>query len=459
MAGERLEAARSVQTAVGRRLAGIAAKAAAAQQALGRDAARARTLVAAAGVAARDAIARAREATARHRGASGQELAAPVAGGAVIGARLAWAVLVVVLSAVAAENLGYVVIAHYGARLTALAAGDIILVVALQLHHSGSARRGRRPWGWPVTLGVQAVLVYAFLFPFVAAYVGALAGFLAGSFLLLVPGRWRWAGYVAVVASWSALSVTLPLRGLTVAAGQRVPSGLQLAATTAEFGLLVYGLAWLAGLAAQLEALNRGLARMAVVQERLRIARDVHDLLGLGLSAIALKTDLIQRLIGRDDARAAAEMGEMSRICASSRADIRLVTGEGQRLSLAAEVAAAQHILVSAGIEVHADMPDGPLPAVADDVLAPVMREAVTNVLRHSGAATCKIEARSGTGVLWLRVSNDGVPERAGADGRPGSGLANVTARVRAAGGCLTSRQADGRFDLLAEIPVAVPSM
>ena len=64
-----------------------------------------------------------------------------------------------------------------------------------------------------------------------------------------------------------------------------------------------------------------------MVQERLRIARDVHDLLGLGLSAIALKSDLIGRLIGRDDAQAAAEMGEMSRICASSRADIRLVTG------------------------------------------------------------------------------------------------------------------------------------
>ena len=196
---------------------------------------------------------------------------------------------------------------------------------------------------------------------------------------------------------------------------------------------------------------------MAVVQERLRIARDVHDLLGLGLSAIALKADLIGRLIGRDDARADAEIGELGRICASARADIRRVTGEGQRLSLAAELAAARQILTSAGVEMQADIPGGPLPPVADDVLATVLREAVTNILRHSTAMTCMVEGRAVNGTLQLRVSNDGVPERAAAAGRPGSGLANLTARVQAAGGRLTSRRADGRFDVVAEIPLAAP--
>jgi two-component system, NarL family, sensor histidine kinase DesK len=183
---------------------------------------------------------------------------------------------------------------------------------------------------------------------------------------------------------------------------------------------------------------------MAVLAERLRVARDVHDLLGLGLSAIALKADLIGRLIGRDDARAAAEIAEMGRICAHARADIRLVAEAGGDMPLDAELAAAREILASAGVNVRADIGTGPLPPVADAVLAPVLREAVTNILRHSAATACTIEATTADGALRLHVSNDGVPDQAAAgdyaawraaDGGTGSGLANLTTRVRAAGG------------------------
>jgi hypothetical protein len=198
VAGERLQAARSLQAAVGQRLAGITAKAAAAQHAVRGDAARARALIVAAGTAARDAVTRAREVTARHHETSRPEPAAPAAGGAVIGARLAWSVLVGLLFSFAAVSLGSVVYFHYGAQLTALAAVDIALVAALQLYHSGAARKGRRPWAWPVTLAVQAVLVYAFVFPGVRAYIGPLGPFLAGS-VLLMRSRWRWTKYAAVV--------------------------------------------------------------------------------------------------------------------------------------------------------------------------------------------------------------------------------------------------------------------
>jgi len=183
----------------------------------------------------------------------------------------------------------------------------------------------------------------------------------------------------------------------------------------------------------------------------------VHDLLGLGLSAIALKSDLIAALIGRDDARAAAEMEEMSRICAAVRADARLVTGDGRRLSLVAELAAAKQILTSAGIRVSADIPGEPLPAAADDVLAPVLREAVTNILRHAAATACLIEVTACDTTLRLHVGNDGVGARPDAAGGRGLGLANLESRVRAAGGRLTIRQADGRFDLTAELPLEAP--
>ena len=313
-------------------------------------------------------------------------------------------------------------------------------------------------------------------------FVGGLPGFAAGSCLLLLPGRWRWAGYAAVVASWSALFVTVPQIGLTAPGGRR--TSVYITAGIAVVGLVVYGLSWLAGLARQIEALRSELARMAVLAERLRVARDVHDLLGLGLSAIALKTDLIARLIGRDDARAAAEIAEMGRICAHARADIRLVTDASRHLPLDAELAAAQEILASAGVAVRVDLGAGPLPAAADTVLAPVLREAVTNILRHSAATSCTIEVTATDGALRLRVGNDGVPDRAAAGGPAdrtanggpaagrrrrgpaglpvagagtGRGLANLTARVQAAGGNLTVSQAAGRFELSAEIPVPGP--
>jgi two-component system sensor histidine kinase DesK len=454
---ERLQAAEALQAAVGQRLAGIAAQAAAARRALSRDAARAREQIAAAGITAREAVAEARAVVA---GSPRPEPTAAPAGGAVIGTRLAQAVLVTAVLMFATANTGDVVVLHFGAWLTAVAIGDIVLIAALQLYHSRPARDSRRRLGaWPVTLGLQAVLVYAFSFSFTDFSGGLMAPFLAGSVLLLVPGWRRWAGYAAVVASSSVLYAALPSHDLPALIGPRPFYALFFAAITAELGLLVYGLSRLAGLARQLEGLHGELARVAAVQERLRVARDVHDLLGLGLSAVALKADLIGALIGRDDARAAAEIREMGRICAAARTDIRLVTGQGRRLSLPAELASAREILASAGIEVRADISDGPLPEAADEVLGPVLREAVTNILRHSAARTCLIELTADGGALRLHVANDGAPQQRAAglltSGDGGRGLANLNARVRAAGGQLASRLADGQFDLTAEIPLS----
>jgi len=260
-----------------------------------------------------------------------------------------------------------------------------------------------------------------------------------------------------MVVSWSALYSVVPLRGFS-AADRGAFLTVYYGASIALFGLSVYGLSRLAGLARELAGLQGELTRMAAVRERLRVARDVHDLLGLGLSAIALKADLITALIGRDDARAAAEIAEMGRICAAARADIRRVTGAGTWLSLAAEAAAAQQILASAGIAVSTNIPEQPLPGVADEVLAPVLREAVTNILRHSMAAACTIEVAACDGTVRLRVSNDGVCQpadrTAAAAAGGGHGLPNLAARVHDAGGQLTASAAGGRFDLTAQIPL-----
>jgi two-component system sensor histidine kinase DesK len=401
----------------------------------------------------------------------------------VVVPRLAWAILVVLLCGFGLQALNDM----YLAQLTPLPATmltlTIVASVALQLHHSRQMPGADRLRAWPLTLAVQVALLYV---PFLLQpihFIPGLAPFAAGSCLLLLRGRWRWLAFTAVVLSWCLLWATVPQVGLGANPG--IADDLYLVSGTVGVGVLVYGLSWLMQTARDLEAVRSELARLAGNAERLRVARDVHDLLGLGLAAIALKTDLIARLIGRDDTRAAAEIAETSRICAHARADIRLVTDASRHLPLDAELAAAREILTSAGVAMHADLPAGPLPTAAATVLAPVLREAVTNILRHSAATSCTIEVTAAGGTLRLRAGNDGAPDRAATEspvdlaadggpatgpptavpagppvtgGRTGRGLANLTARLQAAGGNLTVSQAAGRFELCAEIPLPAPA-
>jgi two-component system, NarL family, sensor histidine kinase DesK len=455
---ERLRTADTLRLAMGDRLAAAAGQAAAALQAIGRSQAQARGHVAEAGSAARRALADVRRVIAWYPGSGEPEVAAAPAAGLVLAARLARTVLAVVLCALAVQNVNDVVI---GRSSLAPASGwalaesiaDTIPIVALQLRHSWPSQAGGRPRVWPVTLALQALLTYG-MFPVLGWRALVMCGLLAGSVLLLAPGRRGAAGFAVVVASVPALWEVEPYPGLTLL--EQIGGAVFLTALTAVLGLMVYGLSRLARLAVQLEALRGELARTAVLDERLRVARDTHDLLGLGLSAIALKADLISRLIGRDDARARAEIAEMARICAAARTDIRLVTGEADQLPLDTELTAARQLLVSAGIDVSAGIAAAPVPSAAGAVLVPVLREAVTNILRHSTAAHASIETVAGPGVVRLHVSNDGIGGQEGGGDRAGHGLANLTTRVEAAGGRLASHRADGRFDLVAEIPLSV---
>jgi two-component system, NarL family, sensor histidine kinase DesK len=154
--GERLQVAEALQAAVGERVAGIAARAATARQALSADAAQARAQIAAAGAAAREAVAQARAVSTRP---ARPGLSAPPATGAVIGARLAWAVLAGTLVGYFAEGLNNAVLFHDSTRVGAVMAAATVLTVALQLRHSWSVRPGHRPGALPVTLAQQTALV------------------------------------------------------------------------------------------------------------------------------------------------------------------------------------------------------------------------------------------------------------------------------------------------------------
>jgi two-component system sensor histidine kinase DesK len=299
---ERLHAAEALQSAVGERLMSVAALAGGGLSALARSRALARERIAQAGVVARRALADVRAMTAGSGDPVRPEAAGPLVTGAAVAPRLARAVLAVVLCGFAAASVNLNLAAHVSHWVTVMAVADAVAIVALQWRHSWPREAGARPRAWPWTLALQAALTYAML-PFLGPFRGLVfSAFLVGSALLLFSGRWAWAAFTAVLISQGVAYAISPFPD--AAAGPEISNTVFLVGLAAWAGLLVFGLSRLAGLAVQLEALRGELVAAAVLRERLRVARDTHDLLGLGLSAIALKTDVVLALIGRDDARA-----------------------------------------------------------------------------------------------------------------------------------------------------------
>ncbi|HEY0808014.1 MAG TPA: sensor histidine kinase, partial [Pseudonocardiaceae bacterium] len=197
------------------------------------------------------------------------------------------------------------------------------------------------------------------------------------------------------------------------------------------------------------------LARLAVTEERLRFARDLHDLLGHSLTTIALKSQLARRLAEPGSA-VASEVADIEAVTQQALGEVRdAVTGYRNR-SLAEELDTARATLSAAGIDVTVRLDSPPLPAELDTLLGWVVREGTTNVLRHSRASACEFRlSRNGTTVS-MAVDDNGV----GVSTTPGSGngLAGLAERVSGAGGRLDSGPAPERgFRLSARIPVVVP--
>ncbi|GIF64991.1 hypothetical protein Ais01nite_30260 [Asanoa ishikariensis] len=334
-----------------------------------------------------------------------------------------------------------------------LSGGEVVLLaaaltafVACYLRGCLPLRDGARPRWWPAVLFAAAVLAVAPLavFPFTVWHV---AYFLPGLTLVLLRGPVRWLVSVplicldAVLFWWDANLGDPTVLGL---AYEAVWSG--------ERALLVFALANMAGLTARLVTARAELARAAAVHERLRFARDLHDLFGFGLSVLVLKNELALRLAGRDAGRARAELAEGIGVARQSLAELESVAVGYQAMTVDTEARTARTVLTDAGIEVSGDVVPGPLDARTDTVLAIVLREGVTNLLRHSAARRCTLEVERTATEVRLRIVNDGVGHVG--ETLPGMGLESLRGRVGALGGRLTA-QADGdRFRLVASVPL-----
>ncbi|MER5632032.1 sensor histidine kinase [Streptomyces nitrosporeus] len=355
--------------------------------------------------------------------------------------RLARSVIVVALVCYAVMSVLNVVRTRPQTAVLVACVGLALTVFTVQFLVSSPRARhwsARRKTG---VLVLQALLTYLPLFWFSTNW-GAMQGPFAATLLLMLPVRTGWYAYGLLIAS-------IPLYNWLAGAGPDLILYFTISGMLS--GLVIYGLTRLADLVQEVHDTREELARMAVTQERLRFARDLHDLLGYSLSAITLKGELIQRLILSRPEKARAETADLLAVARQALSDVRLVSSGYRDMSLTDEAESAGTVLAAADVRAQVDVSCGRLHPVVDTVLATALREGVTNILRHSRVQTCVIKARSDGETVRLGLVNDG-PEK-----QPdlfsartgGSGLDNLRTRFAAIGGGLTAGlREDGRFHL-----------
>jgi two-component system sensor histidine kinase DesK len=270
----------------------------------------------------------------------------------------------------------------------------------------------------------------------------------------------EWLGLLVYLSVAAALA--LPMRvaiagvAAATAAALAIVGGFDpVVLQTLLFGLLLVAIRRLMELVRELETARDQVAALAVSEERLRLARDLHDLLGRNLSVIALKSELARKLLGRDPAAAEREVRDVEAVARESLQEARAAVLGLRHASLAAEVERARDALAAVGIEVTVHTAD-PLPAAVEAPIAFAVREATTNVLRHSRARHCDVTVRRSGDLAVLEVRDDGIGpfdsfER-------GSGLRGLGERVAEAGGTLDAGPApEGGFRLIATVPLPQP--
>jgi len=220
------------------------------------------------------------------------------------------------------------------------------------------------------------------------------------------------------------------------------------------FGGSAVALRHLTATVAKLQRAREELARAAVNQERLRFARDLHDLLGHSLSTIVLKSELAGRLVPSAPGRAANEIADVERTAREALQQVRSAVAGYRGPSLVSELAAARELLAAAGIEARIDSLPTTLPQAADGLLGWAVREGVTNVVRHSHGRSCTIRLAMHAGRATAEIVDDGSGSgAAGSEG--GCGLAGLIERATAEGGHVDAGpMAGGGFRLAVDVPL-----
>lgn len=309
---------------------------------------------------------------------------------------------------------------------------------------SGLDGPARRPP--PLVLGLLLALVVLVA---LAALQGEGWQTVWGLLAIVAPAAlrgWRLALLIAVATIGAAVSIAI-IDGIgdtyVLSAGGVLLSGI----TTTSFLRLLEVIE-------KLRRTREELARTAVAEERARMSRDLHDLLGHTLSVMVVKAEAVRRLAARDPEAAAAHAADIEEVGRAALADVRVAVDQMKTLSLAEELDGARRALDAAGIRTSVTAAPPEMSDVAGQALAWVVREGTTNVLRHSGAASCRFELVEDDGELRLAVVDDGVGGPVDPDERAG-GLEGLRQRLRAVDGRLDVLPGADGFRLEARVPVS----
>ncbi|MDI9930465.1 histidine kinase [Rhodococcus sp. IEGM 1354] len=248
--------------------------------------------------------------------------------------------------------------------------------------------------------------------------------------------RLRWSLAAAVAAAAIAAAVGTP-------ALETVVLGLFIA----FMAITVQLSAWLLRIVTELDATRDAAAALSVAEERLRFSRDLHDVVGRALSAIAVKSELAATLARRGDDRAATQMDEVRALAQESMTDARKLVRGYRSIDVAGELDGARSLLSAAGISTELIGETSALSERAAEAAAWVVREGVTNILRHSAATYCRIELIDSS----IRLTNDHPGAPSGRN--DGTGLSGLRERLVAVGGELRTEQTAEEFTLTAVLP------
>ncbi|WP_170231293.1 sensor histidine kinase [Pseudonocardia kunmingensis] len=338
----------------------------------------------------------------------------------------------------------------------------VLYVVAFGLHlwrirQHMAALGARAPWWFVVVATVVGIAIT--LLGLATGYPGFIwslvGGVLLGDVVAGLRARWMmlWIGLATAFTLVAGYLLTAPsLVGTPISPW--FPAGCAAFFVATMWTLDVERLWWLKAVT-DLDDSRRTAAELATARERLRLADDLHDILGHALEVVAFKSELAARLQEGDPVRARVEMEEVQAVARRSLSEVRALVRDTRPTDLGTELAGARAVLETAGVDlvVRGD-PAGVGPA-AGNVLGRVLREAMTNVLRHSEPSRCTIEIDATGGQARLRVVNDGALP--GDDADPGTGLAALGRYLQEHAGRLEARPGpDGTFRLDAELPAGV---
>ncbi|WP_020498092.1 sensor histidine kinase [Sciscionella marina] len=311
-------------------------------------------------------------------------------------------------------------------------------------------------YGYAGTLGLygshrsRVFLVFA-MFPFAvlpAVFTGSLDNLMYLVYPVLIAVMLWPVRYSRLLAIGTVLAMILTM----TLAGNGIEWGEVGAMLGLGFGMS--GFMMLAFTVGRLRAAQEEIKELAVAEERERLARDLHDILGHSLTTITVKAGLARRMLEREEGgegeyQATAEVRDVEELARQALADIRATVSNYRTASLPAEIAGARMSLQAARID-----PD--LPHAVDDVdpklqevFGYVVREAVTNVIRHSKADRCEVRL----GRRWVRITDNGKEGTEQNGAGDGNGLRGLRERLAAVGGELTTMRATDGFQVLASVP------